>query len=91
MKLPLVSILSVFLTETDARIGLGGCGDIKVKEDFDWTKAEGLWYETWTDWSNWPEWFWSCTTESYTKSEFNDNVYRISTPYRLGWLYFKWA
>jgi hypothetical protein len=85
------------MIETNAKIGFGGCGDITVKQDFDWTKADGLWYETYVDWGNSLEWFWDCTTEAYYKSDFSDDIYRISTPYRYSYwgistpFYFGWA
>ena len=57
----------------------------------DWSRLDGLWYETHHDWGNSLEWFWSCTTEAYYKSEFNSDVYRISTPYRIWPFELKWA
>ena len=85
MKFPLVTAMSVFMTETDAKIGFGGCGETSVVQNFDWERADGLWYETYVDWGNSLEWFWDCTTEAYFKSEWSDDVYRISTPYRYSY------
>ena len=88
MKTSLIYLISV-LTENvcfivQAKIGFGLCEAPSVVQNFDWEPFAGFWYETYTDWGNLVEIPWKCTTEAYTKSDFNDNVGGVNQELGLG-------
>ena len=91
MKLSLFGIAALLTGETEAKFGFGKCSTPTVTQNLDWDQFDGFWYETYTDWGNSVEWFWKCTTESYEQTDFNENIYKINTPFEIGWFSFTWA